>query len=110
MSEQTRTRLSWLFVGLTAVVAAMLFMLGAPVGASDDHEVARELRHGGDILSLTELLERAELGSMRVLEAELEREHGRLVYELELLDADGRVHERLFDAATGQPLHGHAGY
>ena len=34
MSEQTRTRLSWLFVGLTAVVAAMLFTLGAPVGAA----------------------------------------------------------------------------
>ena len=110
MSEQTRARLSWLFVGLTAIAAAMLFTQGATVGASDDHEVARELRHGGDILPLTELLERAELSGMRVLEAELEREHGRLVYELELLDADGRVHERLFDAATGQPLHGQAGY
>lgn len=110
MSEQTRTRLSWLFVGLTAISAAMLFTLGAPVGASNDHEEARKLRHGGDILPLTELLDRAELSGMRVLEAELEREQGRLVYELELLDADGRVHERLFDAATGQPLHGQAGH
>ncbi len=110
MSEQTRRHLSWIFVGLTAVSAATLFTLGAPVGASDDHDEVRELRHGGDILPLTELLGRAELSGMRVLEAELEREQGRLVYELELLDADGRVHERLFDAATGQPLYGKAGH
>lgn len=110
MSEQTRGYLSWVFVGLIAVSAATLFTLGAPVGASEDHDEVRALRHGGDILPLAELLGRPELSGMRVLEAELERKQGRLVYELELLDAEGRVHERLFDAATGQPLYGKAGH
>ncbi|MCB1774297.1 MAG: hypothetical protein KDI88_11825 [Gammaproteobacteria bacterium] len=74
------------------------------VGASDDHDTARQLRSEGNIVPLRELLQHPALADQRVLEAELERENGRLVYELELLDASGRVRERYFDATTGQPL------
>jgi hypothetical protein len=104
MSETMRNRLSWLFVGAVAVAAVMLLGGGLPAGASGDHEVVRELREGGEILSLSALLDRESLQGMRVLEAELEREQGRMVYELELLDARGRVIERYFDAITGEPL------
>ena len=39
-----------------------------------------------------------------VIEAELEDERGRRVYELELLGSDGRVYERYYDAVTGELL------
>lgn len=105
MSELFRNRLSWLFVGAIAVSAILLLGGGFPADASgDDHELIRELREDGEILSLSTLLERDGLQGLRVLEAELEREDGRMVYELELLDADGRVIEKYFDAVSGEPL------
>lgn len=104
MSELRRTRLSWLFVVLVGLAAGTLLYGVSPAGASDEHERAQELRHGGDIVPLAELLGHEDLNGLRVLEAELEFEHGRRVYELQLLDRDGRIHERYFDAATGQPL------
>ena len=104
MSEVKKARASWLFVALIGAASATLFSGVWPVGASDDHERVRELRRGGDIIPLSELLGRAELRGLRVLEAELEDEDGRLVYELQLLDEAGRVQERSCDAASGQPL------
>ena len=103
MSETGKKILSWVFVALIPVSAAVLLHGGPPAVASEDHDVVRALRRGGDILPLSELLAREELAGMRVLEAELEREHGLMVYELELLDEDGRVHERYYDATSGEP-------
>lgn len=104
MSESVRGRLAWVFVGLVLVSGAATFT-GVPLAsASDDHEKARMLRDSGEIVSLSAILQRPELGGSRVIEAELEREDGRMVYELEVLDPDGRVREWYFDAATGAPL------
>ena len=66
----------------------------APSGASTGTREAVELRDGGEILPLADLLDSDAVRGMRVIEAELEREHGRAVYELELLDAE---------ALEGQP-------
>jgi hypothetical protein len=97
-------RLALGFVGLVLVSGAVLFT-GVPLAtASDDHERARMLRDAGEIVPLSAILQRPELGDARVLEADLEREDGRMVYELEVLDPDGRVREWYFDAATGEPL------
>ncbi|MEN8174417.1 MAG: PepSY domain-containing protein [Pseudomonadota bacterium] len=104
MSETLRFRLSWLFVLLALGAAVTLMGEVTTAGASDDHDVARELRDSGDILPLSDLLARTGLAGQRVIEAELERENGRLVYELELLDQDGRIRERYFDAVTGKPV------
>lgn len=104
MSESSRKATAWLIVGLVFGIALVPFGGRPPLAAAEDHEQARALRRAGDILPLAEVLRRSELAGLRVLEAELEHEHGRLVYELELLDADGRVLERYFDARTGQPL------
>lgn len=104
MSETDMKTLSWVFVALIPISAAGFLYSGPPASASSDHDVAQTLRAGGNIRPLTEILTRAELADMRVLEVELEREHGRMVYELELLDANGRVHERYYDASTGEPL------
>jgi uncharacterized membrane protein YkoI len=106
MFESVKGRLPWVFVGLVLISAAVLFTGAPQVMASDDHDKARLLREGGQIMPLAEILQHPELQGKRVIEAELEREHGRLVYELELLDIDGRVRERYFDAATGEPLGG----
>jgi len=109
MSETGTKRLSWLFIGVTLVAAVALFQGGLPAVAGNDHDEAHDLRHSGNIVPLSELLGRPELLGQRVLEAELEREHGRMVYELELLDEAGQVHERYYDAVTGQPLRGSGG-
>jgi uncharacterized membrane protein YkoI len=101
----TKRKLSLVFAGVAGLAALGLFSSVTPVGASgDDHDLVRELRQNGDIMSLGQLLQQPALANVRVLEAELERERGRTVYELELLDESGRVYERYFDAVTGQPL------
>lgn len=104
MSETKQSRLAWVFVGLIGIAALTLFSAGGPVGASGDHDEAHELRRSGDVMPLAQLLEQADLGGLRIIEADLEREHGTLVYELELLDDTGRVHKRHFDAVSGSPL------
>lgn len=77
-----------------------------PAVASDDHDEVRDLKNRGEIISLSDLIRNAGLTEVKILEAELEREHGTLVYELEFLDAEGRVFEQYFDAITGDPLTG----
>lgn len=74
-------------------------------GRDDDHDEAREAVRRGDALSLTQILplvERAVPGE--ILEVELEREHGRLVYKVEVLSRTGRVREVMLDARTGAVL------
>ena len=82
---------------LTALIPAAV--------ADHDHDDARRLREAGSIMPLERLLGAVrERHSGRVIGVELEHEHGRLVYEIELLDERGRVRELLFDAADGQYL------
>jgi uncharacterized membrane protein YkoI len=104
MSESTNHRLAVSFSALIGL-SALLFLYGTTgVDASNDHDAAQLMRQSGEIMPLVRLLQRPELAEYRVIEAELEREDGRLVYELELLDSQGRVFERYFDARSGEPL------
>ena len=71
-----------------------------------DQDEALELRREGVILPLEKLLEAAlarHPGS-RLLEAELEKEHGRYEYEVEMLTPEGVVREIKLDASTGALL------
>ena len=84
-----------------------VFLIGSNVWADEDHERARELVKSGEIIALEQLLQKivtSEEGKLRLLEAELEKKSGRLVYELELVDEKGLVRELLFDAKTGEAL------
>jgi hypothetical protein len=86
------------------VPAALAF---GPAGASegDGQERARAALGAGQIRPLAEILaevERRYLG--RVIETDLEREHGRWIYEFTLLPPTGRVFELEIDAATGALL------
>ncbi|UCE89914.1 MAG: PepSY domain-containing protein, partial [Pseudomonadota bacterium] len=73
--------------------------------ADDDHEAARVLVEAGDILPLDVILEKAQARYRgRVLEVELEREAGRHVYEIEIVDEQGVVRELYLDASSGELL------
>lgn len=85
-----------LLVGLLAAGAAY---------ANDDHMRARQALERGEVLPLTEILERVrEQYPGHVLETEFEVEDDGYRYELELLDEDGYVLEIELDAATGEIL------
>jgi len=66
-----------------------------------DHDRARAALERGEVRPIGEILAgaaRAVEGD--IVEVELEREHGRWLYELKIIAPDGRVLEVLMDAAT----------
>ncbi len=70
-----------------------------------DSETVRRWVEQGRVLPLEELLARhRERIAGRLLDVEVEREHGRIVYELEVIGDDGRVREIYLDAASGEWL------
>jgi uncharacterized membrane protein YkoI len=70
-----------------------------------EHDVVRAIKQRGDILSLERILRDARAQHAgRVLESELEQKDGRYIYEVELVDDQGRVWEMKFDARTGEIL------
>ncbi|HUM94119.1 MAG TPA: peptidase M4 [Candidatus Competibacter sp.] len=83
-------------------------LLGAkPTAARFDTEEIHRLHRAGKILSLGAIIanhHRRYRGG-QLLEAELEFERGRYVYDLKILDDDGAVHEFEYDAATGELWH-----
>jgi hypothetical protein len=106
------TRLVWLAVRLCVgtrmlVVALAALLTFLPAGASDprDHERARAAVQAGEVLPLPLLLERLQRTHPgQVLELELEREHGRWIYEVKLLQPGGQLLKLALDAGTGQVL------
>lgn len=70
-----------------------------------DHDRARRAIEQGEILPLAEIFARARARFPgRVLETELDREHGLWVYELKILDPQGRLFEVSVDARSGDIL------
>ncbi|MCF8482489.1 MAG: PepSY domain-containing protein [Rhodospirillum sp.] len=92
-------------LGLALVLGASLL---APIPAwadRDDHDRARDALRRGDVLPLTEILDRVQAQVPgRFLEVELEGKHGALVYELKIMDDQGRITRLYVDAATGEIL------
>lgn len=90
-----------------AVAVLLVAALGAvPVRADDDdHERARRAVEAGQILPLRDVLARLERTYPgRVLEVELERDDGLWLYEIKLLQADGRLLKLKLDAKTAAVL------
>ncbi len=75
-----------------------------PISAGRDWEEIRRLRDAGQILSLETLIanHRRQHPGGQLLEAELEFERNRYVYELKMLGDDGVVREFEYDARTGE--------
>jgi uncharacterized membrane protein YkoI len=89
------------------VLLAAIIML-SPLHAAmadDDYIEARRLLDSGEILSLELVLKNVrQKFPGKVLEVELEKEDGVIVYEIEILGANGVVKEIYIDAKTGNLL------
>jgi uncharacterized membrane protein YkoI len=89
----------------TTALAGLLLLGVSLIAVGDDHDEARELYQAGEIQPLETIVEQAQAQRPgRVLEVELETEHDRYIYELEILDPQGVVWELEFDARTGELL------
>lgn len=73
--------------------------------ADSDHDRARDAVQAGQVLPLKTVLDRLEREHPgQVLEVELERDDGRWIYEVKLLQAGGRLVKLELDAASGEVL------
>ncbi|MTW20520.1 peptidase M4 [Allochromatium palmeri] len=82
-------------------IGSMIFNTGA-LGDHLDHDSVKRLYDEGRILSMSEVMRRAALIQPgQLLEAELDREAGRYVYEIRIHDTAGRIHELELDATSG---------
>jgi len=73
--------------------------------ADDDYIEAKRLYDSGEILSLVVILKNVrQKFPGKVLEVELEKEDGRIVYEIEILNDNGVITEIYVDAKTGKLL------
>lgn len=89
---------------LTITLIATGFGAGI-ANADDDSREVRRLVQEGKVMSLEALLgmHRNRLQG-RILDLEMEEEHGRVIYEIKTLDTEGVVREVEIDAQTGEWL------
>jgi uncharacterized membrane protein YkoI len=72
---------------------------------ASSYDDAKALQERGDILPLETILANASKDYPgKVIEVELESEYGAHLYELEILDKDGKVWELKYDARSGELL------
>jgi len=87
------------------ILALMLLLATSPLLLADDHGDARRLRESGDVLPLSSIIQQLPAAARkRVIEVDLKEQRGRSIYEIEALDAGGRVWEYRFDARSGRLL------
>ena len=92
-------------IALTSLLLIGLAQPSAWGSDSRDHERARAAVQAGQVLPLPTLLERLQRTHPgQVLELELERDDGRWIYEIKLLQANGQLLKLDVDAATAQVL------
>ena len=92
---------------LAAALLLAADLSGSATAAGRDHDEIRGLRNAGKILSLETIIaqHRRQHQDGQLLEAELELEKGRYLYELKFLGDDGVVREFEYDARTGELWH-----
>ncbi|MFY8118104.1 MAG: PepSY domain-containing protein [Roseateles sp.] len=93
--------------GLLALLAVAALGAQSPLRADDrrDHERARAALRAGEILPLQQILQSVQRSHPgEVLEVELEREDGRWVYEIKLLQPGGRLMRLDVDARSAEVL------
>lgn len=90
----------------SALALLVFALVGTTLHAHEaDHERARAAVAAGDVLPLQQLLrELSPPLSGEVLEVELERDGGRWIYELKVLQPGGRLRKLKVDARTGRQL------
>lgn len=90
---------------LACVLACALAAATAQASDRRDHDRVREAVQAGEVMPLPALLERLQRTHPgQVLELELEREQGRWVFEVRLLQPGGRLLKLQLDARSGEVL------
>ena len=90
---------------LVGAAALGLALTAAWAGGGHDHDRARAAVETGEILPLPALLEQLQRTNPgQVLALELEKDDGRWIYEIKLLQNDGRLVKLDVDARTAQVL------
>ena len=92
-----------------AFACLALLLLGAtPMLRADDHgshELARQALEQGRALPLRTVLEKVERDYQgQALKVEFEQDDGRFIYEIRLLQSDGRMAKLKVDAVDGRVL------
>ena len=95
-----------LTAGLLAGLGVALLPRGMALADEPaDHERARRALEAGEVMPLRKVLEQVERDYPgEIIEVELERENGRYVYEVKLIDTGNKVHKLELDAGTGEVL------
>ena len=94
------------FLALPLLAGALLASPPAAVARDHDEHRRDEVRRAveaGEIKSLAEIL-KAVRGKLpgEVAGVEIEREHGRWLYEFRIIDSKGRLYEVYIDARSGR--------
>ena len=85
--------------------AGLLSSLPATAESGMRQDEVRQLRESGKIMSMEDILARVRQAQPgQVVEVELDRENGRYVYEVKLIDTGNKVHKLELDAGTGEVL------
>jgi hypothetical protein len=97
-----RSRVWWLAAFTLALTLPAAATRPADAAAPrHDHDWALQAVRAGEIRSVAEILQRLEREFLgHVVAIELERDRGRIVYEIELLAPSGHVLELVYDART----------
>ena len=96
-----RHALLTLLLALTGAAPLAIWPTASDAG-DNDHEMARQALRQGQVLPLRTVLDRVEQQYQgQVIKVEFERDDGRFVYEIRLLQSDGKVVKLEIDAGDG---------
>ena len=96
----TPTRRNAVLLGLA--LSALGAGRAAHADGHDDHDLARQALQQGKVLPLRTVLDQVEREYKgQVIKVEFDREDGRFVYEIRLLQSDGKVVKLEIDASNG---------
>lgn len=91
------------FIRHILLISTLLLSLHHSAQADDDYIEARRLLKAGKILPLEKILKNIRKSYPgKILEVDLEKDNGRIVYEIEILANDGVVKELYINARSGE--------
>ncbi|MCO5107089.1 MAG: PepSY domain-containing protein [Burkholderiaceae bacterium] len=90
---------------LTALGSTAFVALPATSAERVRHQEVRQLRESGKILPMEDILGRVRAAQPgQIVEVELEREDGRYVYDVRVIDDADKMHKLELDAGSGEVL------
>ena len=102
MIDKLQNPVTYLVFALIIVFSSTQIHADQDHHTEEDHEEVLRMVDKGELVHLETILQYPGLPKQyRLLEIELEKEDGKLLYEIEVLES-GKVREFYFDAKTGQ--------